>query len=412
MKKAKHQKVLILYIPGLDLRYLSPRDTPFLSQAFSDHSWAKISTQPSPEQLSTVITGMNPHDHGIFQLRLVAPSMPSRKRQKLFERFPDFFTTTYQCVRHQFCRDCDVPTIPPARRKHFEMHRLKFHGRRNTDDLLAQLGEVPSVASHLGTDLFSYSFTDRLADFDSVVDRAARGDRQLEFLHLHAVDMMGHWVLNTPEKRSAVYRRADEVVGKISDKCRRAGIVMFAVTDHGQERVTATIDVRRLVQELDLDASEFDYYLQPITARFWFHSKRSRELITALFENLPNGTALRFWELQQFDIEFSGASYGELFFIADPGFLFFPHDFHHPLVNLVFGVKDWQQRSRLLNPRHIAYHGYLPHHDSEKGWIVSLDDQYSLREEEIKLIDIMPSMLDVIGHEKPDFMTGRNQIES
>lgn len=412
MKKIRPQRVLVLYIPGLDLRYFSPTDTPFLAQAFDNYSWAKIATQPSPEQLSTVITGMNPHEHGIFQLRLVAPSTALRKRRQLFEKLPDFLTTTYQCVRHQICRDCDVPTIPPARRKYFEMRRLKFHGRRNTDDLLAQLGDVPSIANHLGTDRFAYNFSDRLADFDVIVDRAAKSDRQFEFVHLHAVDMMGHWVLDTPEKRSVVYKRADEVVEKISDNCRRAGIAMFAVTDHGQERVTATINVRRKVQELDLDPSEFDYYLQPITARFWFHSKRARDLITTLFENLPNGTALRFWELKQFDIDFSGASYGELFFIADPGFLFFPHDFHHPLVNLVFGLKDWQQRSRLLNPRHTAYHGYLPHHDSEKGWIVSLNDQFSLQEEEIKLVDIMPSMLHVIGHEKPGFMTGRNQIES
>ena len=410
MAIAGSQKIFILYIPGMDLRYLSPRDTPFLSQAFQQHSWATIETQPSPEQLSTVITGMNPHDHGVFQMKLLEPAELARKGSRLWEKAPDLLTTTYQCVRHQFCRDCDVPTIPPARRKSFEMHRLKFHGRRTTADLLQQLGDADSIASYLGPGRFEYSFTDRLADFDTVPDRAATGDRQLEFLQLHALDMMGHWVLKTPEKRAAVYKRADKVIGIMSEKCRQRGIAMFAVSDHGQEPVTATIDVRRQVRELDIDPAEFGYYLQPITARFWFHTESARQRITTLFDGMPNGTALRFWELEKFDIKFPTASYGELFFIADPGFLFFPHDFHHPLVNLVFGLKDSQQRSRVFNPLHTAYHGYLPHHDSEKGWIVSLTEDYALRSRQMKLVDLMPSMLHVMGEKQPGFMSGQNQI--
>ena len=402
--------ILLLYIPGMDLRNLSESVTPFLSQALQDYSWAEIRTQPSPEQLSTVLTGMNPHDHGIWQMKLVRSAVANQRSRTIWERLPDLLTTTYQCARHQIFHDCDVPTLPPARRKSFEMRRLKLHGRRDTDEVLKQLGDVPSIVTHLGKQQCEYTFTDRLGDFDTAANRVAKGNVKLEFVHMHAVDMMGHWVLDTPQKLRSVYRRADDLIEVIADKCQRNGITMFAATDHGQERVTADIDLRRKISELDLDPVEFSYYLQPITARFWFHTARARQKIMDLLTATGHGTLITFLELEQFDIKFSQPSYGEVYFLADPGYLFFPHDFHHPLVNLVFGLKDSQQRRRLVSPRHTAYHGYLPHYESEKGWIVCLNQKFQFQKKEIKLIDLMPSMLSLLGEAQPQFMTGRNQI--
>ena len=404
-------RLVLLLIPGLDLRNLSAESTPFLHQAFRDFSWAKIETQPSPEQVSTLVTGMNPHDHGIWQMKRLEGVASAREATALFERFPDLLTTTWQCIRHQLRRDCDVPTLPPRRRKAFEMHRLKFHGRRNTRDLLNQLGAVPSVVSHLGTDRCAYAFTDRLDDFERVADRAALGEVPLEILQMHAVDMMGHWVLDTPEKRAAVYRRADALVERLAEQCSRRGIDLLALTDHGQEPVVASLDLAAKIEALDLDPSEFSYYLQPITARFWTRTERARERLTGLLEATPHGTLLSFADLGAFDIHFADASYGELYFIADPGHLFFPHDFHHPLVNLVFGLKDPQQRSRIHSPRHIAYHGYLPHHESERGWIVALNRRLQFTEPVIKLVDVMPSALSALGEAQPPFMTGRSKLE-
>lgn len=410
MSNTLSKKIFVLYIPGMDLRNLSAGNTPFLHQAFRDYSWSRIETLPSPEQLSTVLTGMYPHDHGIWQMKLLGNAGAARNGRAYLEKLPDFLTTTFQCVRHQLCRNCDVPTLPPARRREFEMHRLKFHGRRHTRDLLRQLGDVPSVVSHLGTRDCKYSFSDRLEDFDTAVNNSANGEPRLEIAHLHALDMMGHWVLDTPEKLGAVYRHADAAVQALADKCRSRGITMFAVTDHGQEHITGTINIRRKLRELDLDTAEYSYYLQPITARFWFHTERAREKITELLGKTAHGTALCFGDLRQFGIDFRLPDYGEVYFIADPGYLFFPHDFHHPLVNLVFGLKDRQQRRRLRDPRHLAYHGYLPHHESEKGWIVGFDERLHFQEQAIKLVDIMPSLLSVLGEQKPGFMTGRNRL--
>jgi len=110
-------------------------------------------------------------------------------------------------------------------------------------------------------------------------------------------------------------------------------------------------------------------------------------------------------------VEFSDDQFGEIYFIADPGSLFFPHDFHHPLVNWVFGLKDWQQRNRLSNPRHVAYHGYLPQHECERGFMAVLDDGCRPDSTRINLVDIAPSVLGLMGREPPDWMDGRPRFQ-
>ena len=101
-----------------------------------------------------------------------------------------------------------------------------------------------------------------------------------------------------------------------------------------------------------------------------------------------------------------------MYFIPEPGYLLFPHDFYHPLVNLVFGVKDPQQRNRILNPKHVAYHGYLPHHESEKGLMLMTDNISKLNQAEINAADVAPTLLNMLGQPKPDFMTGISRLEA
>lgn len=222
--------------------------------------------------------------------------------------------------------------------------------------------------------------------------------------------MMGHWVLDTPEKLRQVYRRADDLVASFYEQCKERKVTLFAMTDHGQEKIIAEIDLKGKLAELDLDPAEYSYYLQPITARFWFHSERARQKISAMLRNTANGTLHTFADLRKFDIDFSNGDYGEIYFLANPGYLFFPHDFHHRFVDLAFGLKNHQQRSRIYRPRHLAYHGYLPHYESEKGWIVPLDDRLRFDRKEIKLADIVPSLLGALGEPQAEFMAGTNRL--
>jgi hypothetical protein len=239
------------------------------------------------------------------------------------------------------------------------------------------------------------------------VDQACEEDGvDLEFVQFHALDMLGHWQITTPEGFRQYYGQVDRFVRDLHRKCQARRTRMVLMTDHGQERVETSIDLRRLIRRLDVPRGEFAYFLQPIMARFWCHSERARVAITQMLSEVKQGTAMTYADLHSLGVAFAGPQFGEIYFIADPGCLFFPHDFHHPLVNRVFGLKDWQQRNRLRDPRHVAYHGYLPQHDCEKGFMAVLDDGYVPGSAVIDLVDIAPSLLGLMERERPDWMDG------
>jgi hypothetical protein len=402
-------QVLVCLIPGLDLRNLGPDRTPYISSLLAERPWAKLRTLPSPEHLSTIVTGQYPHHHEIWQARVAGP--PARSiADRAVDLLPDFLTITGQAVLHQCFGCCDVPTIPPRRRRAFDFKRLKFRGRAGGGGLSHQVGQVQTVRDVLGPDRFRYRFTDRLHDRSALTTIPSEPGSGVDFVQFHALDMLGHWEIDTPEKFDRYYGSVDSFVRSMHEACERSRVPMVLMSDHGQERVSSVIDIAREIRRLDLGQDEFAYYLQPVMARFWCFTERARIAIKQMLGGIANGSTLSYQEMHELDVRFENSDFGELYFIPEPGFLLFPHDFHHPLVNFVFGLKDAQQRARLSNPRHIAYHGYLPHHPSETGFMTILGGHLRPAVEWLHLVDVMPSVLSMIGVEPPAWMDGRPSL--
>ena len=71
----KNQRLFVCYLPGIDLRRIDGERAPYLAMLLKAHPWASLRTYPSPELLSTVITGQEPHEHGIWQTTLLPISI-------------------------------------------------------------------------------------------------------------------------------------------------------------------------------------------------------------------------------------------------------------------------------------------------------------------------------------------------
>jgi hypothetical protein len=111
-------------------------------------------------------------------------------------------------------------------------------------------------------------------------------------------------------------------------------------------------------------------------------------------------------EMERYGIPLRDSSYGEWFCFLDPGFIFFPHDFYHPVANIILGL-DTMQRSRLRNPRHRGGHGHLPHFEAERSFMLLLDSRYRIDVQEATIFDVAPSILGVLGLPPSPFMKGR-----
>jgi arylsulfatase A-like enzyme len=75
-------------------------------------------------------------------------------------------------------------------------------------------------------------------------------------------------------------------------------------------------------------------------------------------------------------------------------------------------VFDRQQRQRFRVPWHQADHGYLPDNDCEIGFMVLAEEGYEAVDEPVALIDLAPTLLDLLELPKPGCMKGQTRFRS
>ena len=176
--------------------------------------------------------------------------------------------------------------------------------------------------------------------------------------------------------------------------------------DHGMELVKNSVDIIQKIDEMGIKNNEITYYIEAPKARFWFHSDSAREKMLNYLSGNPDGVLLSRQDMHEFNVKFEDDSYGEYYFVLNPGTVFFPNDFYQPLGNLYLGLTNKLQRSKLLSPVYRGYHGYLPYNDSDKGTFMLLDDKYKTDKKEIEIIDVAPTIINLLGYEQPVSLKG------
>jgi hypothetical protein len=200
--------------------------------------------------------------------------------------------------------------------------------------------------------------------------------------------------------------RTDRFVRDLHGRCRKLGVRLVLLIDHGQEPVVGTIPLVQTMRRAGIPETEYSYFVELASARFWLHSERARRELPEVLASLPHTTVLSWSEMHEYGVRFEDDAFGEWYVYADPGRIFFPHDFYQPVGNAVLGLMDRHQRQRFANPVHRGNHGYLPDNPSEVGWILVDDAKLQPLRSEAQLIDIAPSLLSLVGVTAPDYMKG------
>ena len=112
-----------------------------------------------------------------------------------------------------------------------------------------------------------------------------------------------------------------------------------------------------------------------------------------------------------YGLHFEDDTYGAAYFYGHLGVTFFPNDFHQPLSSAFMTLADPQQRERLRVPWHQADHGYRSEHDCEVGFMVLAEDGYEVADDGVELIDIAPSVLQLLDRTPPATMRGRKLFQ-
>ena len=330
--------------------------------------------------------------------------------QRLVDLLPDIVTTTAQCVRQFFDTNYDLSAIPPRRRREFTLHRLSEATRAAEPERLNEINGYKTLITLLGGNS-KYRFTLKFNRLDELAAQLPDDSVRFDFLQNHAYDIRQHWYIDDQAVLNDALARTDRFVATLQEKCERTGHTLVLLSDHGQDPNTSTIPLVQTLLKSGVPRDEYSYYCELPTARLWFHTDRARDTIKPLIEALPDCQLVHYRDMHQYDVRFDDDSFGEYYVIAEPGSTFFPHDFWHPIANVYLALLAPSQRVRLFNPVHRGNHGYLPHHPSEKGFMVIADDSVKPNRESMTVFDFAPTMLTYFGEEVPDYMSGTNVLD-
>lgn len=405
MSFRKDRRLLLCYISGLDLRYVKDRNCPFLSSALQAYPWARFTNLPSNELFPTLISGVDPTKHGVWGVKL-RPLPLGSLATRLWRRLPDPLTTSVQGFLHLVSNSFDLAAIPPRRRLRFDITRTKYKRRNRRAEAMFHVGGASTVFDIVGGARSHYVFDSSYDPERNVLPRLCDDRHQLEVLELYSLDRYQQWNLDRPDVVSEFYGRIDHFLLRLQEKCARTGMDLAIVTDHGHEPIRGSIDLRSELAELSL-GDTFTAFVEVSSARFWFHNEEARRLITRKLSTFNHATLLRHDDMHRFGVPLQDDSYGEVFLFLDPGYIFFPHDFHQGLANLWLGLSDPMQRSRLRDPRHKGNHGHLPHFDAEQGHFLLCSEDFEAVDGRGDILDVAPSILGVLGYDVPPGMTGR-----
>jgi len=399
------RRLCILYIHGLDRRWVTTEDAPRLSALMERYPHVVVDTLPTNELVSTLITGAPPYEHGLWQATL-RESVEDNVVNRWLDRLPDAVTTTWQCLRYRFDKRYEVPALQRWRRRRLEFHRFKYTRWMHGGDDIKGVGGLPTIFDSLGDDCrfyFGKDFTQTRAMLGELP-----GDKPVDFFQSYAFDLFQHFNLDQRDTVRTWLRELDGWIGETAERCERAGVPLLLLADHGQARVEHYLDLKQALRALGLPRSAMTFYIEAQCARFWFHSDEARQKVKALLATLPRTRLLERAEMAEFGMHFDDDRYGECFLYTDHGTLFYPHDFYQPLANMFMAWKEREVMGRRMwDGRQKGYHGHLPVDPAEEGFLLLTDTGARPARERVELTDFAPTVLALAGLDAAPHMRGQ-----
>jgi len=362
----------------------------------------RVRNVPTADILPTMLTGIYPPEHSWDVSLKENPG--NTYIERIVDQIPDFLTTTFQCFLHLATGSFDLATVPPNRRRMFEIYRTRYI-KKNTNSLL-RFGKYDSILNIIGKENSVYLSNTKMYKLTNIIETITEGNFSLKMFETYSLDLIEHWNLDNPDIVDEAYRQLDYIVAELYEKCLKTGVTFILFSDHGQDRVNGVIELKSALEGLNLSSNDYIYYIEAFRARFWFNNDVARQQITNLLNSFENASVFSYEQMNQFNFDYRDDRYGELFFVVDPGFIIFPHDFYHPLANIFLGLMDVKQRSRIYNPVHRGNHHYLPTNDSEKGLLVLADDRFIATGKDMQIGDFAPTILSLLDLNIPKYMKG------
>lgn len=395
---SENKKLIGIFIDALRPDFISKEHTPFIYNLTKNNYYNELETilGYSDSIDASIFTGTYPDRHGYWMKYQYNPANSPFKNLKIIkplstiDYIPSNFIksginfTLYNTLYRKISKDLGYDglasyNIPYKLLENFDITLKKSQFDLGVFNPIMTLFDV--LESNGKTHYYSHGIK------QDTFERIKQSD--MGIIYLSDIDFYAHIF----GLQSAIFYRAlhklDNKVQRIYETCKTsepyANIILFA--DHGMADVHKILTFKELRKHPGF-GKRFLYALDGTMVRFWYFDDSIQSIIHDYFSDLPYGHFLTNDEQKTLRIKFSHNRYGDDIYLLKQGFSIFPN------------YMSWN------TPK--AMHAYHPSYNEQKGAVILSGDKFNMsgNKSPVKLADIMPTILDVLGIDIPETVEG------
>ncbi|GAB3028905.1 alkaline phosphatase family protein [Natronobiforma cellulositropha] len=404
---------LVILVDAFRNDYPSPERTPFIAALADEGAYGRVREPFGFQVRPAFFAGLYPETSGIstmfrtaehtaeapFSVARYVPAWFDNRRivdwaiRRGLERYVRYRTP--HSALAEYATPADVP-LDELHRFDFAEKELPWHEHYVEQQTVFDcLRASDREWAYFGWPLTTGYDSDE-ACAESCMEAASRRP-SFVYLHLSQLDGLGHAHGPDADEIDGGLERVDRLVEAVythyDAHYETVNLVLFG--DHGMVGVESTIDVLGALEAAGLQPGDgFDLFLDSTIARFWFDDEATREAVSEVVRSLPASRILDEDDERRYRIRFGDDRYGDLFVLVEPGTVIEPNYFHRG-GQTVAGM-----------------HGYAPEViDDQGGLLVHAPGRRLVGFEEVAMVDLFPTTLDLLGLPTPETSEGTSLVE-
>jgi predicted AlkP superfamily pyrophosphatase or phosphodiesterase len=161
---------------------------------------------------------------------------------------------------------------------------------------------------------------------------------------------------------------------------------VFVFSDHGHIHADKRLDIHKVFRKNGENLNKYIHLVESNFIRFWFRNDAESEKVRRILESIQEGFILTDEQYTKYNLDMPDNRYGDLVFNLDAPYLF---------TKTIWGFSRKQQ----------SMHGYLPDYPDSDG--VFLSQRPLISATHVKLVDVLPTLLNSLNLQIPDYVDGQ-----
>ncbi|MBI4439678.1 hypothetical protein HY638_01790 [Candidatus Woesearchaeota archaeon] len=378
------KKIIAFFIDALGPDLITPDAMPFLCRLMKENPHYEMSSilGYSGAIHPSIWTSTYPEEHNKWSTVIRSQSPKKGLKDSILGNLPDAVSRPANYLLHysRLSRSSILPSISPKHIQFFSKSDYDYyHAVKEVNGIRTLFSFIPAM----------YHFYNSVENITPIINSKS----ELDVYFTGHLDHFSHLHLASLGKMKGLLRKIDSKLQEMFSfyKMRFPGCHFIVFSDHGQDIIKKRVDVKSAVEPLGLKfGTDYIAAYDSTMARFWVFNEKAKMLIGRAMSNIGYGTVLDKKARQKYGIGFKHNIFGDIFFLLKPGCEIYPNFYHNYLKNNVQGM-----------------HGYIPESRGMKAFFL-YSGPCSLAKGSASVLDIAPTMLELLGRKIPRHMRGKS----